>query len=852
MSRAMNKRLMLAIVAVALAPALALGAPEDERVSAFLAGTGLTRLLETQLFDRFVREDNPGERAALASRLASIYAGILADQNAPQADRDRARAQGEVLAGMVNQDELLALRLELLAGRFAERERDATLARIDLLSDARREASVAELDDIDRRLDALAKRALSETTRLERIANRVRADDRQRVARTLGEMRAIHSRARFLSAWTGYSLAVLLTRRVGDGVLTRFGWVLGLDGSLPVLDQIDPELYEYDHVARAALGVAQSLMHNGSLGPARVWLRSITDADETSGEIKDLARARLTEVAALGHDWISCRERSSAIIEDGTMGVATARLLVLESLAALRSRDAGRGGIEGARQTAVDMLDWLVEQGEIDHVTQLTARFDALDLIASPFLRSYAKGLGAVGASGDNDNASHEKARDHFLDALRAPDRDAYEAYARDAVLRFALAAMRADTPDLARTTLERELAAFEGDDQLERALWLLILATDETLERAPSVERGALGDRLAALVRRYLRENPDSDRATRLVTRYAPRGIIGREDAERALVIDDPNDPLAVRARRAYIELIDRDEPGDSRDAYNQILRHAAWIRAHEPSEPDGFDAARRRLNTARIVLIRADKVGDEEHDRRLRELDRADALIGAHPPLRAYAAEFALRRIRVLSESGRLERAAGVLAQKRAAMDGAIERAARTTVFAHAWDAFADAPDPRLARVIVESGRPLLAEARPGEDGTLDGRGTEILQRVMIAADTLSGAESELYDQLAHRLALRLLKEGTPGARALSHIAAIAERHGDPGTALESWLGIVSSSTSDSERWRRARYESLRLLQALDPARWRTAMDQYRLLYPEGIGEPWDARIARIGGDP
>jgi len=844
MSRVSSKPIWILAVAGAVCCAAPLCAtPEDERVSEFLADSGLTRLLEVQLFDRITREESTPERLALASRLASLYTQILRDDRAPETDRRRALAQGGVLVGLVPSDHLLTLRLELLAQRFSEHERDAALARVGLLDESSRADSVEVFGELDARLERIAALALAEATRFERLANRARGADARRAAEMLEQTRAVHSRARFLSAWSGYALAVLEGRRAVDAVLARFGWVLGFEGSLPVLSEVDTELYRYDHVARAAVGVAQSLVHNGATSRARIWLRSVLDHDDASSEVHELARARLCEIAAIERDWIACRTLSADIVESGEMGVATARLLVLEALDALRSGDPGRGGREGAREIAVAMLDWLVDQGQIDHVTQLTARSDALELITSPFLRAYAMGLGALDEPGADDEA-----RSHFLEALRAPDRASYAAYARDAALKLALAAMRTDEHELARSTLEREFDGF-GGEQRERALWLLILATDASSEMVPPVDRGALEDRLAELVRVYIRENPDSAPAAQLATRYALRGILARSDAERELVIEDAQNPLAIRARRALVMLIDRESALDSRDAYDQIRKHTDWIWTHEPEKSADADDARQRLGVARTVLARSDAVEDPEHAPLFDVLDRTDAAIARHEALSIHEGEFALRRIRLLARSGQIERAARVFAARSKSMNDEIEHAARTILFAHAWDRFGEDRDPGLARIIVESGRAIMSRDAQATDSGLDPRASEIIERVVIAADALVRS-GDADDEMTLRLALRLHEQGSPSLRALETIATICERHGRDRIALSNWLRIVSSAPDDEPRWKRARFESLRLLHELDEPRWRTAMTQFSLLYPDGIGEPWDERIRGIGG--
>ena len=846
-----TNRAMIVSIALALAPP-AWASPGDERVTRFLAEAGMTRLLEVQLFDRLEREDDARTRAALASRLASLYLGVLRDEDAPEADRARALAKGEVLTRMMARDRLLELRLELAAAEFADHERAAELARIGLISDQRRAAAVAAISAIDRRLVAIAEAARAEEQRLERIVNRARDDRRQDLRDALTKHRRVHSRARFLSGWSGYALGVLEGRRIPDPILTRFGWVLGTDGSLPVLEEVDAALYEYDHVARSAVGVAQSLLHNDAPGRARAWLRSVIESAEASGPIRELARRRRIEASAVERDWIESDRLASESRQAGEMRVPTARILVIEALTALGSSRTGRGGAEDARQVARDTLSWLVDEGEIGHVTELTSRFDALDLIPSGFLRHYAGGLDAYErAQAESSPGLYAEARDAFETALEADDAPSFERYHTDAALKLALSALRAETPERARVSLEARLPGIDDPDDREQALWLLILATDGVRERAEPVDKAAFADRLSGLIDAYLREHPGSARATKLALRYAHSGVAERGAILDALTIEDPGDPLALRARRTLVTLLaHRDGSGASLD---DLLAHARWIWEHESASAADAREARRRLDVCRVVLAEGVRADDPDHGLLLDVADRARGIIEDHADLEGSSGEIALMRIRLLADRGDPLDAARVFDAYQSAFSATQRRHARLIVFAGAWDAFDETRDPRAARIIVRTGRELLGSLDPDDDGTLETRETEIAERVVVAAHALSGSEDgAAYADLALRVGLRVFEEGDPSVRGLAVIARVTQDAGRVETALSCWLELVSALPPGDPRWPRARYESLRLMHGLNPDRWRAVMDQYRVLHPDGIGPPWDERIDAIGGGP
>ncbi|MBL4808432.1 MAG: hypothetical protein JKY43_00040 [Phycisphaerales bacterium] len=330
------------------------GAPDDDRVSEYFADHGLDELLEVQLFDRLTDSKDAVERSVIARRLGGLYLAEIADENLADDVRSEVLLKGRVLVGMIPRDELLGLRLELLVRLYKEHEQDADLDRIGLLSDADRVAGGEVMKGIVPELARIAKVSNAHVEQLVRNVSRttdLRADEYESM---LVDARGNRSRANFFHGWAGYSGAALNGREVGLGVFKAFGWVLGFEGKIPVLDRMDMDLLEYDHVGRAMLGVALSKLQNGNTGEARVWFQAVENSLEAPEFAVQFAKERLLEVALAERDWIA-GERLALGLRDFTpeslLGVSQARLLVMRTIGGgrLKIGIGARGGAKGRR-----------------------------------------------------------------------------------------------------------------------------------------------------------------------------------------------------------------------------------------------------------------------------------------------------------------------------------------------------------------------------------------------------------------------------------------------------------------------------------------------------------------------
>lgn len=829
--------------------------PEDESVTSFLREEGLRELLEVQLFDRIGAEEDESERRILGERLGSLYLSLIRERTTDPAARERAIARARVLCGVMPEDSLLDLRLELIAQMYRAHERSAALARIDLLDEPQRESSIAALDSIRPELDRIAAYALVSIDRLDKAASRSVGERQAVFDQELDEARATHSRARFIQGWVGYASAVLERRVVAEPILLSFGWILGFEGKSLVLDRVDTDLFEYEHVARAMLGVAMCRAHNaevrglGDFTEARLWLEKLTEARGTSDEVKALGRQRLLGVIARERDW---REgaRQALFLRDmepeTLLTTPVARDLAIQGLTAMGARDPGRGGVEGAQECARIALEQLVSLGEIGHVLELSRRFGSLPMLRSGFIAAYTRALDALSRADSERTANaYAVAADELRDAMAADDADAYRAYVRECALSLAYCEIRAERPMRAIDAIEAIRSDLVDPVQVEQARWLDILAHDGAIQGGETGLGRALREKLGS----YLRDYANTDRANTLVVRFALGEHLDPRDAIGALLIDDPGDPLAITARRKLVQLL-YEHPElaglDTSEVFGAIMLHASWIWEHEPEDAETAREARERLAVARIVLetgIRAGEAADPEM--LLGVVDRAASTIDAYPELGGSSGELAYRRVQILVRQGELDRASTIVLDP-GSMESKLLDSARVLVFVELAERFEASGRVDDAQRVVRVGDRI----REGiGQGALSDRESSILATIARAARTIGEATNDSATiGVAAGLSRRVVEYGVADVATTMMAAELAERGGGGGDrafALDCWSTLVASLSSGDERWWRARYESLRLLRELDPDAFAGAMAQYRALYPDGAQDDWGERI-------
>jgi hypothetical protein len=114
--------------------------------------------------------------------------------------------------------------------------------------------------------------------------------------------------------------------------------------------------------------------------------------------------------------------------------------------------------------------------------------------------------------------------------------------------------------------------------------------------------------------------------------------------------------------------------------------------------------------------------------------------------------------------------------------------------------------------------------------------------------AARVWRAAHDSYMRDLALEIDRNLAKNGNAPIAVLRRYAEISESVGDRQAALDCWRLLLAGTNPTAPEWFEARYQSLRLLLALDPTRAREAMDQYQVLHPDFGPAPWGSKLRAL----
>lgn len=822
-----------AIVAACLAVALpALFSHAEDPTAAALRDAGMHDVLEAHLLHR-LQDAADDERSQLTDRLADLYAERL--RTLPPGDGTRAAIarRAWALADAVGEHRAVELRLTLLLDEYLPIERAAELHELGLLSEPDRARHAERLAELHARFRAMARASVVNAS----AALRSSADGPD----ATGPAYRQRSLANYYAAWSGLSLAVLEDRAPPPEVLTSFGWLLGAEGDLPRLDAVAPSTLELEHVARAAIGVGRARSMTEDRLLAEQWLRLVVDAERAPDAVRTQAFGRLIRLHADRQDWPGVLELIETLRVARPNGgpiltAPDARYVAMRALAP-GVRDAA-----DARTVAGAALADLIARGEIGHVLDLRDRFGATGLLGEGFVAHYAAGLDLLDAAQRHDNPlQYAEAAARLTAAADVEDADRFPVPRDDARLKAAFAEIRAGQPRKAVAIAQAVLDAAPSDEAAEEALWLLIVALDETLD-----ER--LHEELGARVREYLARHPGTARATQLLVRHAGTDLLEPSAAAEGLRAVAEDDPVVLRARRTLARLVYRvwiDSRRLDDAARSELLGLVKSVWSLEPPAPEP-GLARERLDTARIALDAALGARPVDLDTAARALDRARAAVRADSSLARFGQELDLRSVEIHAARGDLSAAADTADALRLAASQHAPSADRVVLRAVLDRLDADPDDRAAGRIGVRIGTRLSAELIPPAPAPVSPESSLVLDRVwrMIAAES-AVADDPAAASVALRIARVVLDRGRPTAQGLREMAELARRTGDAESELDAWSALLGASRDDEPVWWESRFHTLRLLLDSDPEAARRAYEQHRVLHPMPGPLPWTTRI-------
>ncbi|MCC6283857.1 MAG: hypothetical protein IT439_00940 [Phycisphaerales bacterium] len=850
----------------------------EDVVERYMRGLGLTDLVVTQLRDRLARA-SAEEKLPLAERLGEILAQRLHD--APDGAARRAvETLAEDLLREVPTAQSYDLRLNLAKARYLRAEEIAERARLLLATDDETAEAVRILGtsrEVFAQVGAAAHRGVETRERLERRGG----DNAQQIEAELATLRRQRSLAMYYAGWSGYYLAELTGQaRLAAEAQGAFAYLLNAPGErMPTVDGLPSSLLQYEHMARAGVGVAMAASLQGDDATALRWLDALRQSGEVPPAVREQLFSRRMIVLARAKRWadvewsIHRRGRDGTTrAEDGPLTVVEARLLAVLALTGLQTPSGNRERDAIVQSLAQQALGELVRRGEVGHVLSLVRRFDAAVIGEDGFIVRYVAALGlyedaraAHGAAGGRDTeptsdavagTRYREAALAMRKAVEASDAGSFKAEASKAQVFEGLSLFYSRSFEKAAEALQRVFASDAEAGLREEALWFAIAALDRAAEEKPSIE--ARRDEFCAL---FLQSFPGSERAARLLIRRGSSEMGDPQEAARVLLAVQPTSALYRAARGHAATLlyrIFRSSRAEQRDfAAVQFVEVAGEVVELERAAALEADAE-HMVAISRSIVLRLRQIADALLATSAPDYARAERTIemvretasAAGIDTSEFAAELAYRSLQV--GLGRQDRAAieRALEALRTDASGKYAEAADNLMYREALRAFSANPhDEALARDLLRFGLRIADTGgrRPG--ATHDPGVQTVFNRVAEAATFLW---QEHDDTLARDIAVRLDKElldaGVRASALLRRYAFNTEASGDLEAALECWRQLLAGLGEGTPEWFEARYHSARVLGLTDPQRALSVLDQHATLNPDYGPEPWGAQLRAL----
>ena len=842
-------------------------------IEQYLAARGLKELLAAYL-QRELHEAPGDARMAIAERLGKLYVELLDAAPTPEA-RESWRQRSVQLLQAVPEADSFDLRINLTRVAYRRAEEIAEAERLKLASPEEVQealgilrSSAATFRDIGmkvhRRVDTLERR---EAAGGEDLSTEATA--------ALGEARRLRSLAMYYAGWSHYYLAFLEDKsQPVDEALAEFGWIVGGGDAKPAsVERLSGNLLRYPHVARAAIACALCESQRGNDDTALRWLDAVEQGEDIIPEVQEQLVARRLDVLCRARRWADAEllvRRTRNDRDTQALPVGVARLLAVLTLDALEHDRV----LPRARETVQKLSDLavtdLIALGEVRQVLDLASRYGTATLSKDGFIPNYVRGLQAFDRarkahtdSGENPDEpsakdavrnAYAQAAETLAVAASDPEAARFSAESANAGLVIGLSRFYAGDLALAADQFEKVFKAASDPGQSEEALWLAVVALDKAVEGGkPSLKERR--DSVAAL---YLKTFPKSIRAAQLLIRLADSSLLTEEDAVAVLLAVPTDSAVYESARRQAASLlyaIYRKSRGPAKDA-------AAIRFAGVAEEAIGFDRARVQdaddkvsEEATRNLVTRARQVLDAVLGMSAPDLGRAERVFAILDSAAAYRSldltavkdELAFRRLQVaLARNDQ----AGITARldELYAIGGRFADAAARILYKRAAAAWSPS-DPASAREVVRHGLIVVGQFGTDAKVVLD-------PPVYSLYNTVAGAAAQLWESeqsaamrdVALRLDRTLRGAGAATAPVLGRLARLSESAGDPATALDAWRALLTGSADGTAAWYEARYHSLRLLAASDPARARQALDQHKLLHPDMGPEPWGPRLREL----
>lgn len=856
----------------------------DTALDAYLSQRGLREVQAAALRQR-LRTATGQARLDLANRLGTIYVEMLDAAKTPS-EREAIERSAKELLDQVPDAETWDLRLNLAKAQYLFAEDLAERHRLRLTSAEQRAEAERTMRAVNSVFQTIAVRANQRVEGLERVEQSARTADDPHLRAALAEARRIRSLANYYSGWSSYYIGLLTgIGSHGHDAMRAFGWLLNSSGQPARLERLPESLLSYEHVARAAIGVAMAESLRGQDDAAIRWIETLDRAVALHEAARKQMTPRRWVILASARRWsdldwhVDRRRRELAAEGQRMLPVGEARLVAVLSLDALRRADLPERARPMLETTARKAMADLVNLGEVAHVLNLVQEYGTSHIGTEGFIVTYVRGLAAYeearaahlattndatqSATDPNLVVAFRAAADLLAAAIVTSDAEHFAAERTNAAIVEGLALFYAGDYVNAAAKLGSAHAGATTAAQGEEALWLAVVALDRAYE-----ERGEVGDevtevtaefdRLATL---YLQSYPSTERAARLLLRRLSAGLLTDAQAVEVLLSVPAESSLYEAARRHAARLLyrvyKRSRHEDRQFAAMRFLTVGEQVLAIDRrlvSQADpvaAMDAAESAVALVRQMLDVALGSSVPDPDRARASLETLEA-IAARTGLdvaKVAGGELAFRRFQIAMlerDSFEEERQLSRLHE----IGGTFADAADRMLYNRALSAWRTSPDDaQAAAEVVRHGARVMARLGADESALRDPAIAALHSTVAEAATVVWRARGDVtMRDVALRIDRALVAAGVNTVDGLRRRAHAAEDAGHTHEALDAWRTLLAGLPNDSDQWFEARYHSLRLLWHLDRDRAAQVATQHRILHPTFGPEPWGSRLRQL----
>jgi tetratricopeptide (TPR) repeat protein len=822
--------------------------PDVERLDGYLERLGIAKLRIRNLERELERPHPLAAIAAIAARLAEVYAERLASVTEPKELADLSERLNRLIAAHATAGSP-RVRLTLLEGDYNRAEPQALKWVGNPADLAARADALTRLGKCRPALDQARDELLKHVQRLDDQADNLDAGPRRDAVEA--ELRTVSqsaNRAVYFASWANFYERLLSPAASGEGFrVARLGFrrLLGIEEEAPKAG--DFEGLDAETTARMTLGLALSELADGHPESARAAFVAL-HGPAVHPSVRDwVDRWQVWALleANRGDDALSVAQ---AAIDRIAPPFAPAKAALCSLLIrGVRSPQEGAAGPGPARpdelkdRLAVLGLRGLIRLGRFDLARAGLGKRDLSAAAPPGALAHWLRGQAALNAAETGPGLGSERYSNALAAFTAALAASPEPALAADCRFGQAWCYYRSGDAAQARDAFRRVASELKAQGlPTADAEWMALL-TEWSLADLPPDRRL---ERIAEEARAFREAHPDhpgAGRADELVARLR-RELSSTED----LAKDSAKDPatrlaIAKKLHKSWGALAAVDRAASPQTASLSAVVGEALAQIQGDANPGGrFD-----LLMMSVDLALAANPPDRERARAA--LNEAQALSVKRPPGDPGIIEDRFRRFQLARADGDAaavrEHATWLVAQPGAASH---ERACLTALAEQADEDFhaaSGAERPARAAAALKVHR-RLASALADFPDRVKTNPTLRLVYLRLARYGLDAGKPEVA--LRYLTLLRIAKPDDPEILRLFGLANLRAGHSD--RALECWRELLQRLPGDSAAWFEAKFHQIETIAQTDGARARRVWEQFQTLHPELGPGPWPDQFRQL----